>query len=175
MDNKLIRLPEKKEHDRTENSLKPPCHRVIIENEKWKLCENDYLPDIQHQIFIEGDNTNKMYKKMQQEIKRKINSYKSQDKLKNIYDNEKFIDYDTIREHLLKCEFKCFYCKDFVKILYQYVRESKQWSVERIDNDYGHNKDNITIACLHCNLHRRTMYHERFVFTKQLNIVKTDI
>jgi hypothetical protein len=44
--------------------------------------------------------------------------------------------------------------------------------VERIDNSIGHNRTNIVIACLDCNLHRRTMYYERYVFTKQLNIVK---
>jgi hypothetical protein len=59
-----------------------------------------------------------------------------------------------------------------MKILYEHVREPKQWSLERIDNDYGHNKNNVEIACLSCNLRRKTMYHERFIFTKQLNIVK---
>ena len=62
-----------------------------------------------------------------------------------------------------------------VKILYKLVRESSQWSIERINNEFGHNKDNVTIACLDCNLKRKTMYHERFKFTKQLNIVKNDI
>ena len=52
------------------------------------------------------------------------------------------------------------------------MREEKQWSVERIDNNFGHNKENVTIACLECNLRRKTMYHERFKFTKQLTIVK---
>jgi len=59
-------------------------------------------------------------------------------------------------------------------VLYKSVREPKQWSVERINNDYGHNKNNVTIACLSCNLSRRTMYHERYRFTKQLIIDKKE-
>ena len=59
-----------------------------------------------------------------------------------------------------------------VNVLYKNVREPLQWTLERIDNDYGHNHDNVTIACLECNLRRRTMYHERYVFTKQLVIKK---
>jgi hypothetical protein len=47
-----------------------------------------------------------------------------------------------------------------------------QWTLERIDNDLGHNKNNVEIACLNCNLRRRTMYHERYLFTKELNIIK---
>jgi hypothetical protein len=67
---------------------------------------------------------------------------------------------------------KCYYCKESVVLLYEYVRDPKQWTLERIDNSRGHNKDNVEIACLQCNLRRRCMYHERYLFTKQMNIVK---
>jgi hypothetical protein len=173
MDNKIVQIPENS--NETENISKPPCHRVVISNEKWEISDDDYIAENQQKIFTEGCLNNKTFKKMKQEIKRKINSYKTQDKTKKIFDEDNFIDYETIRELILKNNFKCYYCKENIKILYQFVRESKQWSVERIDNKFGHNKENVTIACLNCNLHRRTMYHERFVFTKQLNIVKTDI
>ena len=59
-----------------------------------------------------------------------------------------------------------------MQLLYRHVRESTQWTLERIDNDHGHNRNNVEIACLGCNLRRRCMYHERFVFTKQLQIRK---
>jgi 5-methylcytosine-specific restriction endonuclease McrA len=67
---------------------------------------------------------------------------------------------------------ECFYCNQKVQIIYENVREPKQWSLERIDNEYGHNNTNVVIACLHCNLKRKTMYHERFLFTKQMQIIK---
>lgn len=54
------------------------------------------------------------------------------------------------------------------------LEKPKQWTLDRIDNDIGHYSDNVVIACLSCNLHRKTMYHERFLFTKQLNIIKKE-
>ena len=67
---------------------------------------------------------------------------------------------------------KCFYCQKLVYVLYDNVREPRQWTLERIDNKFGHNMDNVVISCLSCNLKRRCIYHERFLFTKQLNIIK---
>ena len=51
-------------------------------------------------------------------------------------------------------------------------REMKQWSVDRIDNNKGHNSDNFHIACLKCNLTRRRQNDDKFLYTKQLHIVK---
>ena len=96
----------------------------------------------------------------------------SQDIAKNILCTEKLVDLPKILEMITECEMKCFYCKQPVMVLYEYARDPRQWTVERIDNKYGHNKDNVAIACLNCNLRRRTMYHERYMFTKNLNIVK---
>ena len=84
------------------------------------------------------------------------------------------MDFAKILEMMLENNLKCYYCNQSVLVLYEYVREPRQWTVERINNKFGHNKDNIEIACLNCNLHRRTMYHERYLFTKNLNIVKCD-
>ena len=40
-------------------------------------------------------------------------------------------------------------------------------------SDFGHNFDNVSIACLNCNLRRRTMYHGRFTATQEIkNVVK---
>ena len=70
----------------------------------------------------------------------------------------------------------CFYCKEPTNILYEYVREPKQWTIERLDNTYGHNCDNIVIACLSCNLRRRTTHFERYLSTKRIcaGVVKLD-
>lgn len=37
-------------------------------------------------------------------------------------------------------------------LLYKLVREPKQWTLDRIDNEYGHCVDNIVLSCLECNL-----------------------
>ena len=58
-------------------------------------------------------------------------------------------------------------------LLYDNVRESTQWTLDRIDNNIGHNVDNVVICCLKCNLKRRTMNDEKFKFSKQMRIIKT--
>ena len=72
-----------------------------------------------------------------------------------------------------KEEIKCYYCKCFMFILYEFARENKQWSLDRIDNELGHNKDNIVLSCLECNLKKRKIRKESFLFTKNLKIVQT--
>jgi len=109
-----------------------------------------------------------------QQLGQKIGGYKSQDMYKKIYSEPNFVTMDNVLQLMEKCENKCFYCKKMVHVLYENVREPMQWTLERIDNDFGHNSNNVEIACLNCNLRRRTMYHERYLFTKELNIVKQD-
>ena len=145
MDNKIIKL-----NNNSEN-------RSIIEN--LNIDDSYYDSITQSQIIIDGDNNNDVYKKILKQIQSKINGYKNQDK-KEDFSSDKFVDIDFILNLLKENEFKCYYCKNNVKILYKLVRESSQWSIERINNEFGHNKDNVTIACLDCNLKRKTMYHE---------------
>jgi len=106
------------------------------------------------------------------QIKTKIHGYHQQDIKKTLYDSEKFITFPKVIELLHSCQNTCYYCRKPVFILYEFVRDNKQWSIERRDNSYGHNHDNVEIACLHCNVCRKTMNEERFLFTKQLNIIK---
>ena len=70
------------------------------------------------------------------------------------------------------CRLKCYYCKMQTSVLYEEVRDSSQWSLERIENEYGHNTENVVISCLKCNLTRKTMYHERYLFTKEIKNIK---
>ena len=110
-----------------------------------------------------------------QEINKKIGGYKSQDKIKGLYNPELFVDEKHVLQLLLGSHLDCFYCKKKTNVIYQKVREPTQWSLERIDNAFGHNKNNVEIACLSCNLSRKTMYHERFAFTKQMGkIIKLE-
>ena len=111
---------------------------------------------------------------LQEEIERKIASYKQQDLIKNKYNDPLFIDIESILKKLIDCDMQCFYCKTQILVLYEIVRELTQWSVDRINNDEGHNKDNFVIACLNCNIKRRTTNSNKFLFTKQLNLVKVD-
>ncbi len=107
-------------------------------------------------------------------IKIKQQGYKAQDIEKALFDETKFVDLATILTKLGDSELQCFYCKEPVLVFYEFCRDPKQWTLERIDNEYGHNRDNVEIACLQCNVRRRTMFYERYQVTKQCVIRKLD-
>ena len=106
------------------------------------------------------------------EIQKKIEGYKRQDIEKEIYDKDRFIDMEEVLSKLTACRIKCHYCEVECYIIYNEVLSKTQWTIDRIDNDYGHNKGNIVIACLNCNLRRGTMDSERYKFGKQLKCIK---
>jgi hypothetical protein len=110
----------------------------------------------------------------EREIKKKLQSYKSQDKQKHKFDNDQMITYKEIIKKLYDCKLKCYYCNENVYLLYKMVREMKQWSLDRINNDLGHSCENVFISCLECNLKKRTKNSDSFLFTKQLKINKMD-
>lgn len=166
---------------------KPKSKRVVVQDiKKWNFLETEldvYFQKkiIQYLYFINTDNDdNTLVNPLSpskirfviQQINQKINGYHYQDLLKNKYDKECFIDYSTIIEKLHACDLQCYYCKENMQILYEFVREPKQWSVERIQNEFGHNKNNVEIACLKCNLNRKTIQCTKYIQTKNMSIVK---
>jgi hypothetical protein len=150
-------------------------------SKKWNFDEDNFNYDKQMKLIIniskmnlENNIDDEITKIAVQEINKKICSYKHQDIIKKKLDLESFIDFNCIIDKMIECELKCRYCICEMSVLYDITREMKQWSVDRIDNDKGHNKDNFHLACLDCNLKRRRRTDEKFLFTKQLNIVKKD-
>jgi hypothetical protein len=106
------------------------------------------------------------------EMQKKIEGYRRQDIEKEIYDKDKFIDMEEVLSLLVACRIKCHYCSVECYIIYNEVLSKTQWTIDRINNDYGHNKGNIFIACLNCNLRRGTMDSERYKFGKLLKCIK---
>ena len=107
------------------------------------------------------------------QVMSKLGSYKQQDIEKKIYDPSHIVLKD-IFELLESCKLACYYCSSQLYLLYSNVREKKQWTLDRIDNSKGHNKDNVLIACLECNLKRRNQNKNAFLFTKNMVITRTD-
>jgi glutaredoxin-related protein len=163
------------------NENKARKNRVLFNN--YMIHENDLTYSNQLELlqkiknnYIEtreilNDDTIKL---LSRELEKKISSYKQQDLIKKLYCDEKFITLYDVISKLLECNMKCYYCSCEMYILYKIVRETKQWTVDRINNDIGHNIDNYVVACLECNLKRRRKNCESFLFTKQLNINKLE-
>ena len=108
------------------------------------------------------------------EIENKISSYRQQDLLKKHFDEKEFITSEILIPKMVESNMKCYYCSCEMFILYENVREMSQWSVDRIDNSIGHNKDNFVLSCLNCNIKRRKRSSDKFLFSKQMNIIKQD-
>ena len=77
-----------------------------------------------------------------------IQSSKQTDKKKNRYDESEFVDYQYLFNLIDISNDECFYCE--CKL--QYIEFANNMAtIERLDNDIGHNKKNIVIACRSCN------------------------
>ena len=103
-------------------------------------------------------------------MERKLQSYLVQDKKKQRYDESSFVSLDDVVLLLQQSEGLCFYCQKPFMVVYENVKEEQQWTLDRIDNNIGHNRGNLVIACLRCNLKRRKKSMHSFLFSQQLHI-----
>jgi hypothetical protein len=170
--------PKKETKEKTVNIEKEKQKRQITTTKKWTFDETTLTPEYQWSLINEIHKNNITNREhcdfVMKEIHKKIYGYRAQDIEKTLLCQEKLVNIIHVLNLMMNCKNKCYYCKENVNVLYEIVREPKQWTLDRLDNSFGHNNDNVVIACLICNVRRRTMYHERYVFTKQLNIVKKD-
>ena len=118
------------------------------------------------------DKPDKYYKTVVSHLKSKISGYKHQDVTKKMFNETQFTTLSDVVTLLYEGKSQCCYCHSNVYILYELVRENKQWSLDRIDNNLGHNIGNLVIACLECNLKRRRTNKDSFMFTKNMKLVK---
>jgi hypothetical protein len=153
--------------------------KMRVETKTWGLNEEELSHQTQIIILqnildntLEKDKYNSM---LSSHIKTKISGYKQQDVFKKKLDESKLVKFEEVVDLLKKCEMKCHYCSEQVFILYERVREMKQWTLDRVNNDIGHNTGNLVIACLECNLKRRRTNKDAFMFTKNMVIVREGI
>ena len=168
---KTILLPIEKEKEKKEIIPKEVIKRKITTTPRWKLATTELQPTHHQNLLYDTTKQPLLY----QQIRAKLSSYRQQDSEKGFSINT-HMDVSGVIQKLEEADFKCFYCKHDIMLLYDNVREPKQWTLERLDNKLGHIFDNIVIACLSCNIRRRTMKYERYVLTKEIQkVVKLDL
>lgn len=148
-------------------------------SEKAKRLHMTDLDDLDITHSLQVEMLNKLYTDcnfplkslLEKELEKKINGYKAQDIKKEIYDADLLIQFSDTIDKLISSKLRCYYCKCAVVLLYKNVREPTQWSLDRIDNDKCHSRENTVVACLKCNLQRRVTNADKFTFTKSLKIV----
>jgi len=171
--NKIINIEgtsqryQMKKVEKTEK-IKQIIKPIIPIKESISLLEEEQINNLSKLI---NEEKTEIVKLIEKQIKKKISSYKQQDILKKVYNNETFISFKEIINKMETEKLQCYYCRQIMSILYEYCREPKQWTLDRIDNDKGHNSNNVLLSCLECNLKRRRINKDSFEFTKNLQII----
>lgn len=133
------------------------------------------LSEGQSAMMVGGvENTDFVLSYILREIDTKRKAYIYQDKHHEIYDPRYSITTERIVELLVSSELLCYYCREICQVTYKESMCRKQWTLDRIDNNYGHNDTNVVIACLDCNLKRGMMDSERFRQGKQFTFRKIE-
>jgi hypothetical protein len=155
---------------------KPKRKRIITQTINWENAIEELENMGQEKTIedtIDSVDDNDLCKMILQQIRKKISGYLAQDRNKEKVNEELFVNVQDVIKLFKTSKMNCYYCKEKTEIMYELVREPKQWTLERLDNHFGHNRNNVVIACLSCNLRRRTMAKERYLQTKEMaKIVK---
>lgn len=154
-------IPEQYDSTRKDIKKNEINDELLEHNKQIEIINKLYLDDISNDV--------KLITKF---IKNKLNSYKQQDVKNNIYGEKYFINQDNVVEMLVKSKLRCFYCNNQIFLIYKEIKNKQQWTLDRINNDMGHNNNNVVISCLDCNLKRKNQNINKFLFTKKLNIIK---
>jgi len=172
----IVQSPRRMPHRRSKITAPPPPNtkRVCTDTTRWH--NNVSAPLLESSTaqlaMLQGTDPSAQGSMLRSQIMAKLAGYRAQDIEKGLYDEAAFVDYVSVREKLVECGMRCYYCGEAVYVLYETVRAKRQWSIDRVDNSRGHNRDNFVIACLECNLHRRCRKFEEFYFTENLIITK---
>ena len=164
--------------------------KIRKETEKWGFSSITYEEANQHILIKElyqglaapckSEDSNSPKPNFSQEcdmvrrqIEKKLQGYKQQDVEKERFVEADFVSLEEVIGELYDSKLECHYCSKVVYLLYEMVRENSQWTLDRLDNNIGHNRGNVVISCLGCNLKRRRTNKDAFLFTKKLQLVKT--
>ena len=98
-------------------------------------------------------------------IKQWIFSSRQYDKMRNIYDADRFID-KCFMEGLVEDYKQCYYGDCEVNLQYTEYRNDLA-TIERLDNSIGHIKSNCVLCCLKCNKSNKS---KKAAFMRQLNL-----
>jgi hypothetical protein len=131
--------------------------RILTEEQKQKKREynkqyREHNRDKIKQYFQDNkqklSQLNKNWRKTKGAIKIKLNGCKREDTKKS---REFNIDEDYVKQLLEQQEYKCANCNVKMKMEWEDAFDKEQFSINRINNNIGHIKDNCNITCWYCN------------------------
>lgn len=153
--------------NKTENPIRQDSIKMDIDDIYYTY--NKQIEVINKLYLDEEQEMSQVFKR---EIKKKIMGYRNQDFKKKLIDLNMLISLEQTIDLLMRSKLKCFYCNDLCELVYKTIFSKKQWTLDRINNNNGHNYDNVVISCLECNVKRGNMDSERFKRGKNIKIVR---
>lgn len=102
----------------------------------------------------------------------KLQGYRATDIRKGLYDVALFVTLDDVLKLMSISQQRCHHCGAEYRVLYTKHRDKMQWSLDRIVNSIGHNRDNVVVSCLHCNISRRDKAYGTFHDSKNIQVNK---
>ena len=94
----------------------------------------------------------------------KLQSYKDQDEqqtkelVRRLLPSEELTTFSNyckfIQQLFIDTQMQCYYCLQTVSIIYNTTYDSKQWSLDRLNNYHPHVLENVILSCLQCNIRR---------------------
>jgi hypothetical protein len=134
--------------------IEPDCN--ICFNMICKLCSKYDKKNFSRTCLkcISYDET----KNLLQNIKNKIKSH-------NNYDENRFgeignVSVDDIKQLLNKQKLKCYICNDEIKTMNWAPYCCYQFSIDRIDDNKPHNRDNVLMSCYYCNCRQHPDFNQ---------------
>jgi hypothetical protein len=109
--------------------------------------------------FVHQQISKTSYKEMTNWTTKRTN-YIEQDKKTERYNKEDFIQIDEVKQLMNEQSCKCVYCW---QDLY-----NDDWSLDRINNDIGHNSNNCVLSCIFYNTQRKDTNYKVFYRKKAL-------
>lgn len=153
--------------NKTENPIRQDSIKMDIDDIYYTHSKQI---EVINKLYLEEEQeVSQLFKR---EIQKKIMGYKNQDLKKKIIDLNKLISLEQTIDLLMRSKLKCFYCNDLCELVYKTIFSKKQWTLDRLNNNNGHNYDNVVISCLECNVKRGNMDSERFKRGKNIKIVR---
>ena len=156
-------------------------NKPAVRNIKYK--QRDISISEIHDIFLfikkhDKDDTSQQFSNKQkyiyQTLYTKSYSYFNQDKSKRSELPREIIPVKILIDKLINNNYKCSYCNQNIKIIYDKVRDPLQWTLDRIDNSLNHTDKNCVISCLKCNLKRKTLEKKIFEKWNIVSVKKND-
>jgi hypothetical protein len=139
------------------------CNKCSDRRNKNKKNKND----LTKKNYEEWKKKNPLHLK----FRKMINDSKKEDIKRDRFNESEFVDIDYLVKVFEIQGGKCIYCDCELSLIFTLSNIKNKISLQRINNDYGHNKMNSVFCCSCCNYSRKELIYDISYYDKVLSKV----